>query len=778
MNTMISADVIQALGWTLLHSLWQGALLAFALLLILPRLAAANRRYWASFIALAVLPAAAVLTFIQVYEPAPALVLPVLAESTPTFSIVLNTQTTQTDAWGAVSAWLEAWHPMIVRVWLAGFAFFILRMVTGLLYVRRLRSSGVRLENAVFQRQLGYLASRLHLTRPIELLESALVHTPMMMGYFKPVILFPLGLVNRLSPAEVEAILTHELAHIARRDWLFNLIQAFIEAVFYYHPAVWWISGIVRTERENCCDDIAVSMAGNRMLYAKTLVQVQEWAKKAAAPQLALAIHGSTSLLRPRPMLLERIRRVLNQPQPKSHMMEKLIATGILLALLTFCGLKANTVPGLSDAFQKLAAMPAAFLGAQVPDMDSDSLPKPKKSTQKITQDDGNRRVELELENGQITRLNIDGQEIPEAEFEEHSDLMDELLLESSAPPPPPALFYKDGVWGYGDPARLSTTSAAEAPAFPAFPAPPATITGTVLTEKDAEGNTIIILNRDGKDVEIKIKDAEVYIDGAKMAKGQSFQIDSPTAPRAPYPAIGQQELIELQQLGLLAPQRLEINGELMEFPAMPELPAIYYEGYRYEGLDEARLAQLEAERAAVGRLSKKDRKKMDKEIERMRKEMAEARESSMEERNELLQERREELLRAREEMLRANEETRQAMEEARRAMEASRRALAESRRYQNEVLREGRNATQARIDGVRAGMEMSNTKIKESLLSDRLITNSKHFTFELDNTTLTVNGKKQSPEMHQKYKKMYEDLYGREMTAQSKITISEDNKD
>ncbi|MCB0577197.1 MAG: M56 family metallopeptidase, partial [Saprospiraceae bacterium] len=215
------------------------------------------------------------------------------------------------------------------------------------------------------------MSRKLGIRRAVTLMESALVHTPMALGWLKPFVLFPVGMINRLGPDEVEAVLAHEMAHIARRDWIYNLLQAFIETLFYYHPAVWWISMVVRRERENSCDDAALAATGNRIAYAKALVQVQEMAKPAPVPALALGMGGSRRFL-----LLERIRRILNQPQQKSQVMEKFIATAILLVLLVLVGLRANHNSTLGEAFAQITEMPRTLLGINDDDlaMEADSL--------------------------------------------------------------------------------------------------------------------------------------------------------------------------------------------------------------------------------------------------------------------------------------------------------------------------------------------------------------------------------------------------------------------
>ena len=125
----------------------------------------------------------------------------------------------------------------------------------------------------------------------VRLKSSTLINTPVVVGYIKPTILFPIALINQLSIVEIEAILAHELAHIKRHDYLLNIIQILIETIFYYHPAIWFISSKVRFERENCCDDLAIDKIGSSVSYAKTLIKLQEL--KLNPVKSALAFSGN-----------------------------------------------------------------------------------------------------------------------------------------------------------------------------------------------------------------------------------------------------------------------------------------------------------------------------------------------------------------------------------------------------------------------------------------------------------------------------------------------------
>src|SRR6185312_2408588 len=116
---------------------------------------------------------------------------------------------------------------------------------------------------------------RLQVSRPVLLLESCLAEVPVAVGHLRPLILMPVGLLMGLPVAQVEAILLHELAHILRYDYVVNLMQVFVEGLLFYHPAVWWISGVMRAERENCCDDLVVAVTGGALEYATALAALE-----------------------------------------------------------------------------------------------------------------------------------------------------------------------------------------------------------------------------------------------------------------------------------------------------------------------------------------------------------------------------------------------------------------------------------------------------------------------------------------------------------------------
>ncbi|MCA9098098.1 MAG: M56 family metallopeptidase, partial [Planctomycetaceae bacterium] len=144
--------------------------------------------------------------------------------------------------------------------------------------------------------RLEELARRLGLRMRVNLLLSQLVEVPTLIGWLRPVILLPAAAVTGLTPSQLDAILVHELAHIRRHDYLVNLMQSAVETLLFYHPAVWWVSGRLRAERENCCDDLTVEILGDPINYGRALLMLEEQRGTGTNPALVLGSQGGSLL--------------------------------------------------------------------------------------------------------------------------------------------------------------------------------------------------------------------------------------------------------------------------------------------------------------------------------------------------------------------------------------------------------------------------------------------------------------------------------------------------
>ena len=314
-----TGPLAQAIGWALLHLVWQGALAAAVLAVVLARLSGrrASLRYAVSCATLLTLVGLGVATGMGSYRAAtatapspspaaaPALAPPagvVLAAQLPGQSILITRVFPAPS--DRVRSFVRAANdalPVIVTVWLAGVAILSLRLILAWLRARRLVARGATRAREHWQAAARRLSDALGVRHAVRLLESAAVEVPSVIGLVRPVILLPASALTGLTPAQLEMILAHELAHIRRHDFLVNLLQAVVETLLFYHPAVWWVSRQIRIERENCCDDLAVAVCGDPVHYARALTRLEEL--RAPALRIAVSAAGGS--------LFQRVRRLV-----------------------------------------------------------------------------------------------------------------------------------------------------------------------------------------------------------------------------------------------------------------------------------------------------------------------------------------------------------------------------------------------------------------------------------------------------------------------------------
>lgn len=372
---------IEALGWSLLHLLWQGAAITaiLAAALVLVRKRSAQLRYALAALALVSLPAIFAITFAMAWSHArPAVALSELTsppaaahpaseasaeprkplagatndlapepEATPAQTAStphVRTALTITDRIRPALSW-------IVAGWILGVVLLSLRMLRGWRCLRRLRLSA-EAADAAWRASFSSLCETMRVSRPVQLLASAAAPVPMVVGWLKPVVLVPAGLFAGLSAAQLEAVLAHELAHIRRHDYLANMLQAAVETVFFYHPAVWWVSARMRKEREHCCDDIASSTAGSALAYARALTALEEFRGVAAVPAGAVSVAGGS--------LLGRVRRLLgvDPREPGTAVPWVMGIVAMVVAALAFSAMK-EARGGPADAPNTAAIEPA-----------------------------------------------------------------------------------------------------------------------------------------------------------------------------------------------------------------------------------------------------------------------------------------------------------------------------------------------------------------------------------------------------------------------------------
>ena len=338
---------VDRLGSTLLHFLWQGAIIAavYAVARRLTARSSPNVRYVLACMALALMVASVGLTWVLLGSaptgnaaatfavskpgPAPAAAHAVAGSFTTPLPAVISTQ----------------YLPWVVAAWFAGVIALCLRLIATWISAEHLRTRKVRLAPIEWQQTLDRLKQRVRISRPVRLLVSARVNTPMVVGWLRPVVLTPVGALAGLPPGQIEALLLHELAHIRRHDYLVNVLQSILEALLFYHPAVWWISGHIRAERELCCDDIAVSINGDALTFARALLELASL--RPVHPTAAMAATGGS--------LADRIARLLGHSRPANH--KRPPVAGAVIVVLTALALFAQ--PAARPKFEVASVKPS-----------------------------------------------------------------------------------------------------------------------------------------------------------------------------------------------------------------------------------------------------------------------------------------------------------------------------------------------------------------------------------------------------------------------------------
>ncbi len=248
------------------------------------------------------------------------------------------------------TAWLLA-------AWAAGAALMALRLAGGALRVGRIVRRGAVPLPAEWAARVGTLSRALGLRAAARVRQSARVAVPVLAGFLRPVVLVPAAALTGLTPAALEALIAHELAHLARRDPLVNLLQALLETLLFFHPAVWWVSRRLRVEREFCCDELVVRRVADPLAYAQALLDMETLRSgPRTAGAAALAADGGS--------LVNRIRRILAADPALPRPAGPLAAAGLALAAAAAL-LFGAALPAGALAPSALQGTPAAPLGAE-----------------------------------------------------------------------------------------------------------------------------------------------------------------------------------------------------------------------------------------------------------------------------------------------------------------------------------------------------------------------------------------------------------------------------
>jgi beta-lactamase regulating signal transducer with metallopeptidase domain len=290
----------EALSWALVHFIWQGAALALVAFFAMRWLRLpAEGRYVAGIFTLAAMLASPIVTYaVLVRPPAPGSIVSGPTGSAPEMKVAPTGPVTDAEAQPVAATRGPDATMVLLAAWLCGVAVLSMRLAGGWIVARRMVTRRVRPVTPEIALLARRVAARMALDRAVRIIESSSVAVPVMVGWLKPVVLLPAVAVSGLTPTQIEALIAHELAHVRRHDYFVNLLQAAVETLLFYHPAVWWVSKQVRAEREHCCDDVAVGVC-DRLVYVSALSDLAAM----SVPTTALAATGGS--------LLTRVRRIL-----------------------------------------------------------------------------------------------------------------------------------------------------------------------------------------------------------------------------------------------------------------------------------------------------------------------------------------------------------------------------------------------------------------------------------------------------------------------------------
>ncbi len=366
LNDWLPENLLYAMGWTLVHSVWQliivAALLWGALKLFHQR--SSHFKYQLAMGALGLSFVSAISTFLYEYS----LFSPSLDTNFEALEALVLNAPGVPGKMGLESPldtsikWIETQLPLLVNIWFVGALLFMFRLVNSLSEIRMLRKSSVEVTDFHLNKVLYRMSDKMGMAKVPSLRLIQIGQSPVTFGFFKPVILLPAALLFHLSQEQLEAIVAHELAHIKRNDYLANLIQSSLEIMFFYHPCYWWMSQTVKELRENAADDLVVGAGVSPKELAHGLAEVLNFANQ-NPPELALAAGKR------RNPTLQRIKRILGYPA-QTYPQNPIISIPMLLTLLLSAGLMASAqqdtgiLPDRLEPFTEALTKEASGLGA------------------------------------------------------------------------------------------------------------------------------------------------------------------------------------------------------------------------------------------------------------------------------------------------------------------------------------------------------------------------------------------------------------------------------
>jgi len=354
---------------------------------------------------------------------------------------------------------INDYFPLLIAFWLTGVFIISVRMTGGIYLTHKLRKSCLHEIPEELHNRFLHLVSMMNIRKKVNINGSSLVEVPSAIGFFKPLILIPLCAISQMPADQLEAIIAHELAHIRRHDYLVNLFQSVMEALFFYHPVIRLIQKHIRKERENCCDDMALSYSQGQITYIKALTSIQELPALPVFPLLAINSD--------RNYLMTRIIRILKKEKMRTNFKDKLIAGFILLSAIVIIllntggkfisfhsdpddsSLKDQNVqvrepllavnmtdpiplvsrnnPVLPEHVTEFNLLPDVTPPAEI-NRDTSLKVKDNVIQRTIIKDGKETDIKMKVEKGEVTELYVDGKKIPESGYGKYQPEIDKTM--------------------------------------------------------------------------------------------------------------------------------------------------------------------------------------------------------------------------------------------------------------------------------------------------------------------------------------------------------------
>ncbi|MGN6193631.1 MAG: M56 family metallopeptidase [Ginsengibacter sp.] len=321
--SFLFSPTAMALGHTLLYSLLQAFVVFICLRLILKMIphASAKIKYSVSFIAYITIALWFVVTLVvQLNAAQKILAYQQIVDTTAFSATSLDSMNSSSSVFSF--SYLNNYLPFIVGFYLIGMLWFAIRLMCNYFQTNQLKTKGLTTIDEEWRQKIMQLAQKLNIEKKISAYFSKHIDTPMMIGFFKPVILLPLAMINHLSTQQFEAILLHELAHVRRNDYLLNLLQSIIDTILFFNPFTWWITKNIREEREKCCDEMVLQLS-DPYHYARALLALEEPLRNRS---LVMTAVGKRS------QLFHRIKNIMEMKNNRINLRQKLVALLLIVS--------------------------------------------------------------------------------------------------------------------------------------------------------------------------------------------------------------------------------------------------------------------------------------------------------------------------------------------------------------------------------------------------------------------------------------------------------------